>query len=264
MVAGGIMVAKRPCSPQSRLLLMGASALVMGASALGCASVWAAGGAHEHGAAELFLSAEGTDVQISVNLPAQSIVGFETTAISAEQKAAVESAQASLMLPNTLFTRGESACTLVTANVDVSSIMGMSNAHSRTEEHADHHDEEDHTGHDKLESHADHHDEEDHTGHDKLESHADHHEEQEEVSAAHDQAPHDHEDSDLDTPATSHSDISAAYTFKCESDDALTQITFGQDELPYGLERIDVFWVADWGQGAGQATPQSPQVSLLD
>ena len=239
MVVGGIMVAKRKCSSQSRLLLMGASAL-------GCATVWAAGGAHEHGAAELFLSAEGTDVQISVNLPAQSIVGFETTAISAEQKSAVESAQASLMLPNTLFTFGENACTLVTANVDVSSIMGMSNAHSRTEEHADHHDEEDHTGHDKLESHAD------------------HHEEQEEVSAAHDQAPHDHEDSDLDTPATSHSDISAAYTFKCESDDALTQITFGQDELPYGLERIDVFWVADWGQGAGQATPQSPQVSLLD
>ena len=239
MVAGGIMVAKRPCSPQSSLLLMGASAL-------GCASVWAAGGAHEHGAAELFLSAEGTDVQVSLNLPAQSIVGFETTAISAEQKAAVESAQASLMLSNTLFTLGENACTVVTANVDVSSIMGMSNAHSRTEEHADHHDEEDHTGHDKLESHAD------------------HHEEQEEVSAAHDQAPHDHEDSDLDAPATRHSDISAAYTFKCESDDALTQITFGQDELPYGLERIDVFWVADWGQGAGQATPQSPQVSLLD
>ena len=237
MVVGGIMVAKRKCSSQSRLLLMGASAL-------GCATVWAAGGAHEHGAAELFLSAEGTDVQISVNLPAQSIVGFETTAISAEQKSAVESAQASLMLPNTLFTFGENACTLVTANVDVSSIMGMSNAHSRTEEHADHHDEEDHTGHDKLESHAD------------------HHEGQEEVSAAHDQAPHDHEDSDLNAPATSHSDISAAYTFKCESDDALTQITFGQDELPYELERIDVFWVADWGQGAGQATPQSPQVSL--
>ena len=237
MVAGGIMVAKRPCSPQSRLLLMGASAL-------GCASVWAAGGAHEHGAAELFLSAEGTDVQISVNLPAQSIVGFETTAISAEQKAAVESAQASLMLPNTLFTLGENACTQVTANVDVSSIMGMSNAHSQTGEHADHHDEEAHTGHDKLESHAD------------------RHEGQEEVSAAHDQAPHDHEDSDLDAPATSHSDISAAYTFKCESDDALTQMTFGQDELPYRLERIDVFWVADWGQGAGQATPQSPRVSL--
>lgn len=239
MVAGGIMVVKRPCSPQSRLLLIGASAL-------GCATVWAAGGAHEHGAAELFLSAEGKDVQISVNLPAQSIVGFETTAISAEQKAAVESAQASLMLPNTLFTLGGSACTLVTANVDVSSIMGMSNAHSRTEEHADHHDEEDHTGHDKEESHAD------------------HHEGQEDVSAAHNQAPHDHEDSDLDAPATSHSDISAAYTFKCESDDALTQMTFGQDEFPYGLERIDVFWVADWGQGAGQATPQSPQVSLRD
>lgn len=237
MVAGGIMVAKRTCSPQRRLMFIGASAL-------GCANVWAAGGAHEHGAAELFLSAEGTDVQISVNLPAQSIVGFETTAISAEQKAAVESAQASLMLPSNLLTLSGSACTLVTANVDVSSIMGMSNARSQTEEHADHHDEEDHTGHDKEENHTD------------------HHEEQEEVSAAHDQPPHDHEDSDLDAPTTSHSDISATYTFKCESDDTLTQMTFGQDELPYRLERIDVFWVADWGQGAGQATPQSPWVSL--
>ena len=236
MVAGGIMFARRPCSPQSRLLLVGASAL-------GYVTVWAAGEAHEHGAAELFLSAEGKDVQISVNLPAQSIVGFETTAVSAEQKAAVESAQASLMSPSNLFTLGEDGCTLITANVDVSSIMGMSNSHSRTEGHADHHDKEDHAVHEE-------------------ESHADHHEEQEDVSAMHDHAPHDDEDSDLDAPATNHSDISADYTFKCDSDDALTQMAFGQDKLPFGLERIDVFWVADWGQGAGQATPQSPQVSL--
>ena len=232
------MFARRPCSPQSRLLLAGASALAY-------VTVWAAGEAHEHGAAELFLSAEGKDVQISVNLPAQSIVGFETTAISAEQKAAVESAQASLMLPSNLFTLGEDACTLITANVDVSSIMGMSNSHSRTEGHADHHDKEDHAGHEEEESYAG------------------HHEEQEDVSSMHDHAPHDDEDADLDAPpATSHSDISADYTFKCDSDDALTQMAFGQDKLPYGLERIDVFWVADWGQGAGQATPQSPQVSL--
>ena len=232
------MLARRPCSPQSRLLLVGASALAY-------VTVWAAGEAHEHGAAELFLSAEGKDVQISVNLPAQSIVGFETTAISAEQKAAVESAQASLMLPSNLFTLGEDACTLITANVDVSSIMGMSNSHSRTEGHADHHDKEDHAGHEEEESYAG------------------HHEEQEDVSSMHDHAPHDDEDADLDAPpATNHSDISADYTFKCDSDDALTQMAFGQDKLPYGLERIDVFWVADWGQGAGQATPQSPQVSL--
>ena len=232
------MFARRPCSPQSRLLLVGASAL-------GYVTVWAAGEAHEHGAAELFLSAEGKDVQISVNLPAQSIVGFETTAISAEQKAAVESAQASLMSPSNLFTLGEDACTLITANVDVSSIMGMSNSHSRTEGHADHHDKEDHAGHEEEESYAG------------------HYEEQEDVSSMHDHAPHDDEDADLDAPpATNHSDISADYTFKCDSDDALTQMAFGQDKLPYGLERIDVFWVADWGQGAGQATPQSPQVSL--
>ena len=73
------MVAKRKCSSQSRLLLMGASAL-------GCASVWAAGGAHEHGAAELLLSSEGKDVQITFNAPAQSLVGFETAAVTEKQK----------------------------------------------------------------------------------------------------------------------------------------------------------------------------------
>ena len=115
MVAGGIMVVKRTCSPQRRLMFIGASAL-------GCANVWAAGGAHEHGAAELFLSAEGTDVQISVNLPAQSIVGFETTDISAEKKAAVESAGEFDVAEHPVHFRW-GACTLVTANVDVSSIM---------------------------------------------------------------------------------------------------------------------------------------------
>ena len=79
-----------------------------------------------------------------------------------------------------------------------------------------------------------------------------------------DGAHHDHDDDGDATDADSHSDVSATYTFECESDEALTRIAFQRGALPFGLERIDVLWVTDWSQGAGQATPQAPQVNLTN
>ena len=223
--------------------------LIFNAVACGYSTAWAAGGAHEHGAAELLLSSEGRDVQITFNAPAQSLVGFETAAVTAEQKAAVERAVAILMAPNDLFVLQGNSCDLIDATVDVSSIMGVGNASSQPKEHADHTDEHaEHAEH--VEGHAD-----DHNDHDeKYASASDNH--------AHEH--HDHDD-DGDAPdAGSHSDVSATYTFECESDEALTRIAFQRGALPFGLERIDVLWVADWGQGAGQAMPQSPQVNLTN
>jgi len=227
--------------------------LVCNAIACGCSTAWAAGGAHEHGAAELLLSSEGRDVQITFNSPAQSLVGFETAAVTAEQKAAVERAEAILMAPNDLFILEGHSCELIDATVDFSSLMGVGNAPSQPKERADHTDEHaEHTaGHaEHVEEHAD-----DHTDHDEdhesaLDNHAHKH--------------HDHDD-DGDAPdADSHSDVSATYTFECESDEALTRIAFQRGALPFGLERIDVLWVTDWSQGAGQATPQAPQVNLTN
>ena len=86
-----------PCSCKSLRLL------IFNAIAFGSSTAWAAGGAHEHGAAELLLSSEGKDVQITFNAPAQSLVGFETAAVTEEQKAAVARAQAILMAPRDLF-----------------------------------------------------------------------------------------------------------------------------------------------------------------
>ena len=223
------MSAKSTCKPL-RLL-------IFNAIACGCSTALAAGGAHEHGAAELLLSSEGNDVQITFNSPAQSLVGFETAAVTAEQKAAVERAEAILMAPNDLFVLEGNSCELIDATVDISSIMGVGNAPSQPKEHAEH-----------VEEHAD-----DHTDH-----------EEDHVSALdnHEHEHYDH-DNDGDTPdGDSHSDVSATYTFECESDEGLTRIAFQRGALPFGLERIDVLWVADWGQGAGQATPQAPQVNL--
>ena len=248
--------------------------LMLSAVAYGCKTAWAAGGAHEHGAAELLLSSEGKDVQITFNAPAQSLVGFEAAAVTAEQKAAVERAEAILMAPNDLFVLEGNSCDLIDATVDVSSIMGVGNAPSQPKEHADHTDEhadhaEEHTDHaseraehtEHVEEHADH-----HTDHD--EEHADdytnHDEDHASASDNHAHEHHDHDD-DGDAPdADSHSDVSATYTFECESDEALTRIAFQRGALPFGLERVDVLWVTDWSQGAGQATPQAPLVNLTN
>ena len=208
--------------------------VILSAAACNCSTAWAAGGAHEHGAAELLLSSEGRDVQITFNAPAQSLVGFETAAVTEEQKAAVAGAEAILMAPRDLFALEGNSCELIDATVDVSSLAGVGNAPSQSEAHDDHSDE-----------HTDDHDE-DHT------SASDH--------QAHEH--HDHDDDGDASDADSHSDVSASYTFECESNEALTRIVFNRDGLPFGLERIDVLWVADWGQGAGQATPQSPSVNL--
>ena len=226
------------CSP--RLIL------ISSAAAIGCSTAWAAGGAHEHGAAELLLSSEGKDVQITFNAPAQSLVGFETAAITEEQNAAVANLEAMLMSPRDLFALENNACALVDATVDVSSLVGIGNAPSQPEAHADHSDEHtdhatDYAGHDEHTDHDEH-----HTG--ASENHADEH--------------HNHDDDGEASNADSHSDVSATYTFECESNKALTRIVFSRGGLPFGLERIDVLWVADWGQGAGQATPKSPSVNL--
>ncbi len=237
-------------SSRSRLVILSAAACY-------CSTAWAAGGAHEHGAAELLLSSEGREVQLIFNAPAQSLVGFETVAVTEEQKATVARAEAILMAPLDLFSLEGNSCKLIDSTVDVSSLVGVGIAPSQPEAHADHSDEEadratDHAGDDEhTEEHADH-----------AEEHADDHDEgHASTSDNHAHEHHDHDDGDASS-ADSHSDVSASYTFECDSNEALTRIVFNRDGLPFGLERIDVLWVADWGQGAGQATPQSPSVNL--
>ena len=235
--------------------------VILSAAACNCSTAWAAGGAHEHGAAELLLSSEGRDVQITFNAPAQSLVGFETAAVTEEQKAAVARAEAILMAPRDLFALEGNVCELIDATVDVSSLVGVGNAPSQPEAHANHSDEHadhvaDHAGDDEhTEDHADH--AEDHT-----DNHDDHDEDHTSASDHQAHEHHDHDDDGDASDADSHSDVSASYTFECESNEALTRVTFNRDGFPLGLERIDVLWVADWGQGAGQATPQSPSVNL--
>ena len=239
---------------KTRLKLL--SPLAVLAMVFGCSAVWAAGDVHEHGAADLLLSSEGKDVQITFNAPAQSLVGFETAAVTAQQKTAVERLEAVLREPSALFVLEGSFCELIDAVVDVSSITGVVDAPSPPREHGDHAEERAaHKG-----EHAEHADE--HAEH--ASDHIDLDEDHANKSDNHEHEHHNHNDGRDAPDVDSHSDVSATYTLKCDSENALTRIAFQHGALPFGLERIDVFWVASWGQGADQATPQSPVVNLRD
>ena len=237
---------------KTRLKLLSPLAVI--AMAFGCSAVWAAGGVHEHGAADLLLSSEGKDVQITFNAPAQSLVGFETAAVTAQQKTAVERLEAVLSEPSALFVLEGTFCELIDAVVDVSSITGVVDAPSPPREHGDHAEERAaHKG-----EHAEHADE--HAEH--ASDHIDLDEDHANRSDNHEHEHHNHNDGRDAPDVDSHSDVSATYTLKCDSENALTRIALQHGALSFGLERIDVFWVASWGQGADQATPESPIVNL--
>ena len=230
---------------KTRLKLL--SPLAVLAMVFGCSAVWAAGDVHEHGAADLLLSSEGKDVQITFNAPAQSLVGFETAAVTTQQKTAVERLEAVLSEPSALFVLEGSFCELIDAVVDVSSITGVVDAPSPPREHGDHAEERAaHKG-----EHAEH-----------ASDHIDHDEDHANTSDNHEREHHNHNDGRDAPDVDSHSDVSATYTLKCDSENSLARIALQHGALSFGLERIDVFWVASWGQGADQATPESPIVNL--
>ena len=115
-------------------------ALGLGALLL-CGGVTQAG-PHVHGAAELMLAAEGNKIEIILNVPAMSVVGFESQVVSAAQQQAVSDADALLRNPDQLFSLRGAQCVLEDTQVDFSAITGVSvdaeEEHHAEEEHADH------------------------------------------------------------------------------------------------------------------------------
>ena len=124
----------------SRVRLKPHHALGLGALLL-CGGVTQAG-PHVHGAAELMLAAEGNKIEIILNVPAMSVVGFESQVVSAAQQQAVSDADALLRNPDQLFSLRGGQCVLEDTQVDFNAIKGVSvdveEEHHAEEEHADH------------------------------------------------------------------------------------------------------------------------------
>ena len=74
-------------------------------------------GAHVHGHATLSLAVEGESVEMELAIPAESVVGFEYAPETDEDKAAVETASATLSDPTTLFAMPD-GCTVASSEVE--------------------------------------------------------------------------------------------------------------------------------------------------
>ena len=92
--------------------------------------------------------------------------------------------------------------------------------------------------------------------------HDDHDEGHDDHDEGHDDHDEGHDDHDSTDGEESHSDIIAKYEFKCSSDDQLKKLKFGPDQLLFGLDKVNVMWVSESGQGAAEVTADQLVVEL--
>lgn len=110
--------------------------------------------AHEHGVGELNIGIDGTTVGMEFHAPGADIVGFEYAAQSDADKAAIDTALATLLQPQNLFVvPADAGCTVTMAKADLEG-----------EAEHDNHDDEKHDEHADKDGHDDH-DHDDHAEH---------------------------------------------------------------------------------------------------
>ena len=191
--------------------------------------------AHEHGVGQLDMAVEGNRIAVELHAPGADIVGFEYAATSAEDRAKVDAAVATLARPLDLFVLPAAAgCSVVQASAELES-------EAEHEEHSEHkhddHDDEEHAEH----KHDDH-DDEEHAEH----KHDDHDDEE--------HAEHEEE--------AGHTEFHAAYMLECADTSAVSLITFAYfDASPNALE-LEVQLVTDKAAGAFEVTRDAPTLDL--
>lgn len=182
-------------------------------------------GAHEHGVGALNIAVEGTTVTMEFEAPGADIVGFEYAAESAEDRAAIDTAVATLARPLDLFVMPvDAACTVTQASAELES----------EDAHDDHGDHAEHAGH---EAHDDH---DDHAGH------------------AHD----DHDDHAEHADGAQHTEFHAAYTLDCAKPEALTEITFAYFDTFENAREVEVQIVSASGAQAFEMERSAPTLDL--
>ena len=188
--------------------------------------------AHEHGSGVLNIAVEGGVIAMELEVPGADIVGFEYTAESDEDRAAIDTAISDLARPLDWFVIPASAgCKVIEASVALIG-EGDHDDHDHGEEHADAHDDhDDHEGHDHGEEHAD-------------DEHSD----------------HDHDE----TAEAQHTEFHAEYTLDCKTPDAIDQIEFAYfARFPNALE-LDVQFVSDSGAQAFEIERDDPILDMRE
>lgn len=205
--------------------------------------------AHEHGVGTLNIAIDGTAVAMEFMAPGADIVGFEYVAKSAEDRAAVDAAVATLAKPLELFVLPAAAeCSVVQASAGLE-IEGE-DAHD-DHDHGDHaasggHDDHGHDDHGHDDHASDDHGHEDH-GHD---DHAE----------AHDHDAHDHDQHTAE--GATHSEFHAEYAMTCNAPDALIGIEFAYFDVFENALEVEVQVVSDAGAQAFEVERAAPTLDL--
>ena len=181
---------------------------------------------HVHGIASLNLVIDHDKLLIEFESPADNIVGFEHKAETAEEKAKIKAALATLKSPQKLITLPASAgCLLDENEVELHAGKG-DDEHGHDEHDHDEHKEHDHDEHD--------HDEHKEHGHDEHDQ--DEHKE------------HEHDEHDHDDHASSHSEFHVSYAFTCAETEALSSLPLAVFEQYPSIEEIHLQAITPWGQ----------------
>jgi hypothetical protein len=118
-------------------------------------------GAHEHGHSVLNVAIAGDRVEMELMAPGMDIVGFEHAAETAEDKAAVDDAEAILRDPLALFVLpDEAGCAMQTAAVELEAEGEHEGQHGEEHvaaEHAEEGEHDEHAEHEGEESHTEFH-----------------------------------------------------------------------------------------------------------
>jgi hypothetical protein len=186
--------------------------------------------AHEHGVGKLDIAIDGDQIAMAFHAPGADIVGFEYSATSDEDHAAIDAAVAKLEKPLDLFVVSDAAgCSVVEAHAELEGDDDHDEHDDHDDDHADEHDHEEHDNHDE-----DGHDEDDHDDHD------------------------DHAD------AAGHSEFHAEYLLTCSDITAATDINFAYFEaFPNALE-VEVQVISEAGAMSYEVERDAPTLDLSD
>jgi hypothetical protein len=93
---------------------------------------------HVHGIANLLVVFEGTQLDIELRSPAMNLLGFEHSARTSEQQAAVKNTKETLANANSLFNFGPAQCQLTGLDVDMSDMLDKGFHQGKEHHNAEH------------------------------------------------------------------------------------------------------------------------------
>ncbi len=190
---------------------------------------------HQHGVAELFFAANGSELQIELHSPADNLLGFEHAPVNQQQRQTLHEAQQTAQQVEQLFVFHQAECKLTSLSQDWGE---LADGEAADEEH-DHEAGHEHEG------------EHDHDAGDEHEGGHDH------------DAGHEHDgDHDAGHEHAGHQDINLNYLFSCQGAEQLTSIELLWFNAFPNMQKIRVQGVSERGQVAVDLSPNNNKVKL--